>query len=229
MPTAAGPVLPVVLKHATKRKSASAQIREGAIEVTLPKHWLPSFQKKVTQDLCDRLQRQFQTDWQLVQKDQGPLISFDNPQRLTDWVTQLNQETLQVPLNGVRIGSSKYSRLAQMNTKTCWMTISRYCLDRVPESALRYLVIHELAHLKVPNHSPAFWSEVKAFVPHLRHQRRLIAAIHRIRLYEEATQSRLCLSQPPIEPPPSLSFKKPTPKPQKKKSLFRQLFLFGFD
>ncbi len=176
--------LSINIRTVQKRKTASAQIRGASIEVVLPKHWPKSFQTQVTHQLTQRLQRQFLRDYQLLQSDHGPTLSFNQKKSLAEWVFELNQRTFRVPVKGVRIGHAKYSRLAQMNLKTQMMTVSQYCLNQVPESALTYLVLHELAHLKVPNHSRDFWEEVKRFIPDLNHQKRLIAAVHRVRIYE---------------------------------------------
>ena len=40
-----------------------------------------------------------------------------------------------------------------------------------PPEVLDYLVIHELCHLRVPNHSPLFWQEVARFSPNFKQQR----------------------------------------------------------
>ncbi len=40
-----------------------------------------------------------------------------------------------------------------------------------PPEVLDYLVIHELCHLRVPNHSPLFWQEVALFSPNFKEQR----------------------------------------------------------
>lgn len=39
---------------------------------------------------------------------------------------------------------------------------------------LDYLVVHELAHLRQPNHSPAFWAEVAAVIPEYGDRRSLL-------------------------------------------------------
>lgn len=211
------PRLAVKLRKSAQRKSASAQIRGAAIEIVLPQRWSKSFQTEIAQQLTKRLQQQFNRDYQLLNSAISPLISFDQTTDLTRWIHQVNAETLNVPLKGVRIGHAKYSRLAQMNLKTHWMTLSRYCLIQVPESALRYLVIHELAHLKVPNHSKAFWTEVQQFVPDMRHQRRLITAVHRIRLYESEVQTPVVEKMPDLLLPSEQKIKEP--------SLLKQLLL----
>ena len=48
---------------------------------------------------------------------------------------------------------------------------SRLCEFELP--CIEYVVIHELCHLLVPNHSPAFWREVERILPDYRERERL--------------------------------------------------------
>lgn len=62
----------------------------------------------------------------------------------------------------VRIGSQKSlwgSCSSQGTVSLNWRLIA------APPAVLNYVVLHELAHLKFLNHSPAFWSLVKRFCP----------------------------------------------------------------
>ncbi len=45
-------------------------------------------------------------------------------------------------------------------------------LARVPERCIEYVVVHELAHLQVQNHSAAFWERVGRFLPDWKARRR---------------------------------------------------------
>ncbi len=53
------------------------------------------------------------------------------------------------------------------------------CLDLslvlAPPAALEYVLVHELCHLIQANHSPAFWAEVEARLPHWQGQRQWLA------------------------------------------------------
>ena len=56
------------------------------------------------------------------------------------------------------------SRWGSCNTQTGRLTFHLQLIS-MPSECLDYLLVHELAHLKYANHSPAFWAEVKRFVP----------------------------------------------------------------
>ena len=44
-------------------------------------------------------------------------------------------------------------------------------LALAPPAALRYVLVHELCHLRVRSHSPRFWAQVAALMPEWREQR----------------------------------------------------------
>lgn len=98
---------------------------------------------------------------------EAPLVSVSASYLtfMTEYVRQVNEDTLRVTIGGVRIGSAKYSRLAQINLHTRVITFSRYAIDNVPERGRRYLVLHELAHVKEPTHNKRFWAIVAQFEP----------------------------------------------------------------
>jgi len=80
----------------------------------------------------------------------------------------------------IRINSAK-TRWGSCNKKG---TINfTYRLLFVPEEAVDYVVVHELAHLKEMNHSPRFWSVVESVMPDFRTRRKLLReAEHQVEL-----------------------------------------------
>lgn len=72
-----------------------------------------------------------------------------------------------------------YGRVAVKDQKSRWGSCSRkgnlnfnWRLLLAPAPVLDYVVYHELAHLKVPNHSPAFWALVATACPAYNEHRR---------------------------------------------------------
>ncbi len=87
---------------------------------------------------------------------------------MNGYVRRINAATLNVSIGGVRIGHAKYTRLAQINLRTRIITFSRYAIENVPEQCRRYLVVHELSHVKEARHNKRFWDIVGKYVPDCR-------------------------------------------------------------
>lgn len=65
-----------------------------------------------------------------------------------------------------------YNRIAIKNTSSRWGSCSvdrnlnfNYKLLFLPDHLRDYIVVHELCHLRVLNHSPQFWKEVETILP----------------------------------------------------------------
>jgi predicted metal-dependent hydrolase len=76
-----------------------------------------------------------------------------------------------------RIGVS-YGRIRIADQRTLWGSCSargtlsfNWRLVLAPFDVLDYVVVHELCHLSVPNHSKRFWALVEKHRPHWREQR----------------------------------------------------------
>jgi len=124
---------------------------------------------------------------------------------MTGYVRRINAATLNVPISGVRIGSAKHSRLAQINLSSRVITFSRYAIENVPERARRYLVIHELAHVLEASHNQLFWQIVARYEPGYRQVGKQIqlAFAANVKSAQDATRlqpERLWLEPADLEP-----------------------------
>ncbi len=197
-------------------KRATGHVAQGIILIRVPKHWNRRAKQEAVDYLAELLRKQNAKEEALLHwldhMDPSQFITLDNLKALNAHVRQINAETLNVPLQKVRIGQAKYSRLAQMNTQTRVMTISQYCLKGVPEAALRYLIIHELAHLIEANHSARFWRLVSLYVPDWKQQSRIIKAFHK-RAVDLADLSQSAHAEPAAAKPSLKLVRPPAPKP----------------
>ena len=72
----------------------------------------------------------------------------------------------------------RYQNVRVKNQKTRWGSCSskgninlNLRLMMAPEPAIDYVIVHELCHLRVLNHSPAFWTLVESCFPDYRRWR----------------------------------------------------------
>lgn len=154
----------------TTARTARARLRGSCLVMTIPRHWPPSEQQQAIAKFTRWGHKQKATLAALPALPPGPAVTLSE---LQERVAQVNRETLNVSYAGVRIGTARYTRLAQVNLKTRILTFSKFAIDGMPERALDYLILHELSHLVVPNHSKAFWSLVGKHMPDFRHQRQV--------------------------------------------------------
>lgn len=115
---------------------------------------------------------------------------------MNGYVKRVNEATFNVPIKGVRIGTAKYTRLAQINLQSRVITFSRYAVENVPERGRRYLVLHELAHVHEANHSKKFWHLVARFEPSYQQVGRALDKAFKTNVKEEQKQNSTLLLQP---------------------------------
>lgn len=73
------------------------------------------------------------------------------------------EEVLNEQVNGIRIKTMK-TRWGSCNVKTKNINLNLELIKN-PQECIEYVVLHELAHLKHPNHSKQFWEYVGRHMP----------------------------------------------------------------
>ena len=80
-----------------------------------------------------------------------------------------------------RIMGLKYGRITITSAKTRFGSCSSkgnlsfsYLLMLYPDSAIDYVVVHELAHLKEMNHSPRFYKIIEEVLPDYKERKKLL-------------------------------------------------------
>lgn len=67
--------------------------------------------------------------------------------------------------NQIRVKSQK-TRLGSCSTKK--NLNFNWQIAKFPQEVMEYVIKHELAHLKQPNHSPRYWKEVERIDPYYK-------------------------------------------------------------
>jgi len=93
------------------------------------------------------------------------LIAKQEEERIAALVHKINRETYRVHVREVRL------RFATTQWGSCsprGIIMLNAALLFLPPSLLRYVIIHELAHRVLANHSPAYWREVEWAMPNYK-------------------------------------------------------------
>ena len=104
-------------------------------------------------------------------------VSSAMKQQILGEITALkNAQLAQSPL--LLIGGAAPTALRVRSLKSLWGSLDsrdRVTLDLAlalaPPAALKYVLVHELCHLKIRNHSPRFWALVSSHIPDWEDQR----------------------------------------------------------
>ena len=91
-------------------------------------------------------------------------------ERVRPWAARLGEDAATVDVRdlGYRWGSVRPSTGPQ-HINMHWATV------QLPPSLIDYILVHELAHLREPNHTPDFWSIVARLMPSYQQQRTTLA------------------------------------------------------
>lgn len=147
---------PVVVRRSNRRKTGlSAFWEDGQAILAVParltleeeKYWVPHMVAKLEASRRERQRRIPSSDEGLLQRSLALSRKYLDSRASPDsvrWVSNQND----------RWGSATPAR------KT--IRISHH-VQGMPEWVLDYVVLHELAHLIHPNHSPAFWAELEGY------------------------------------------------------------------
>jgi predicted metal-dependent hydrolase len=141
-----------IIRSARRRKTVSAKLVNGVLEVRVP----AGISDKELQPIIDNLQRRLQERQRKRQ--------LNETSDLARRAQELNQRYFDGELRIKRIEyvTNQEKRFGSCTTTSGIIRISDR-VARLPEWVVDYVLIHEIAHLKVPNHSREFWALVNRY------------------------------------------------------------------
>lgn len=95
------------------------------------------------------------------------------PRRVREWLKLYARNVIsEIALEQSRNIGTRYKRISIKDTRSRWGSCTHlgelsfsWRLVLAPEHVLKYVVVHEIAHLKHMNHSPEFWELVVTLMP----------------------------------------------------------------
>lgn len=139
--------LPVrIVRSKRRKKSVGAQVVDGVIEVVVPMWMSKSEADRFGEQMRGRFERKrVSSDVDLVRRARELARTYHFPlPNSVKWVTnQTGRWGSCTPVDGS-------IRLSERLKKT-------------PQWVIDYVIVHELGHLRHPDHSPAFWAGVNQY------------------------------------------------------------------
>ena len=114
----------------------------------------------------------------------GELYTLDAPvENLKEWYRPILKAKIAELLPALEAQTGLYCsewRVKDMKTRwgSCNITKKRIWLNlklvQYPPECLEYVILHELIHLKVPNHSADFYAELDQYMPDWQMRRKIL-------------------------------------------------------
>ena len=156
------------LKRFKKSKSIKLRIRaDGEVLVTapfrLPKFIIENFVQEQSKWITEKLNYLDSLPQPHIQTQKGDYRKYKEKARtlVLEMIKKINAHY-----------KFSYNVIAIRNQKTRWGSCSakknlsfNYKLALIPENFVKYIVAHELCHLKEMNHGPKFWKLVEQTIP----------------------------------------------------------------
>ena len=174
---APSPVLPPYLLIRSDRKTVAIQVeRDGRVVVRAPKGCTRA-------EAEDHLRQHLQWVEHHRLRQQAYAAAHPDPTetelvRLTDRARQVLPPLIAHHAKRMGVTPAGFSvTRARTRLGSCSFLnrLNFSCLlMQYPHAAVEYVVVHELAHIRHKNHSPAFWQEVEHYLPDWRQRKALL-------------------------------------------------------
>jgi predicted metal-dependent hydrolase len=138
-----------IIKSRKRRKTVSARLVKGAIRVNAPENFPEEKLKEVVKKLTARLMKRKE---KMELKAKIPLHIV---------AARLNREHFagEIKIESIEYSTRQSRVFGNCNYKTRTIRISHHVAG-MPDWVRDYVVVHEMAHILEPNHSPSFWELV---------------------------------------------------------------------
>ena len=151
----------------SKIKNVYIQIKDGKVLIKAPKRISKKELEKIIEEKSEWIEKSLEKEKKKQEKK--PLYTQEQFKQIIETNAQeLIKITGLIP-NKIRIKDIKYAWGSCSSNKN--ITIN-HKLIVYSEMAIRYVILHELCHLKYMNHSKEFWNLVSKYCPNYKQLRK---------------------------------------------------------
>lgn len=144
----------------SKIKNVYIQIKDGKVIIRAPKRMSEKELEKMIEKKSEWIERNLEKSRQKQEKEE--LYTKEQFKKIVETnANELINITGLIP-NKIRIRDIKYAWGSCSNNKN--ITINKNLIS-YSELVIRYVILHELCHLKYMNHTKEFWSLVQKYMP----------------------------------------------------------------
>lgn len=153
------PILNYEIKY-SKIKNIYIQIKDGRVIVKAPKRVNKKEIEKIIQQKSEWIQKSIEKENKKQEKE--PRYKKEEFKNIVEKnANELIKETGLVP-NKITIKQIKYAWGSCTSKKNITINLE---LIKYSQQAIRYVILHELCHIKHMNHSKEFWNLVEKYMP----------------------------------------------------------------
>lgn len=147
----------------SKIKNVYIQMKEGKVIVKAPKKVSKKEIEKIIKQKSDWIQKALEKE--IKKQEKQPLYTKEEFKRIIEKnVNELVQLTGLKP-NKITINQIKYAWGSCSSKKNITLNLE---LIKYSQEAIRYVILHELCHIKYMNHSKDFWNLVEKYMPNYK-------------------------------------------------------------
>ena len=147
----------------SKIKNVYIQIKEGMVIVKAPRKVSKKEIEKIIEQKSDWIQKALEKE--IKKQEKQPLYTKEEFKRIIEKnVNELVQLTGLKP-NKIIIKQIKYAWGSCSSKKNITLNLE---LIKYSQEAIRYVILHELCHIKYMNHSKDFWNLVEKYMPNYK-------------------------------------------------------------
>lgn len=144
----------------SKIKNVYIQIKEGMVIVKAPRKVSKKEIEKIIEQKSDWIRKTLEKE--IKKQEKEPLYTKEKFKEIIENnANELIQETGLRP-NKITIKQIKYAWGSCSSKKNITINLE---LIKYSEQAIRYVILHEICHLKYMNHSQEFWNLVQKYMP----------------------------------------------------------------